>query len=90
MIIKTEKGLTNWEPNKKEITQTKLTINCISDNMLQLAIEKGYKLPCISIKHHYGKAAEFIAIYTKGIITRYEMNILRPDGLAEYMFGMEA
>jgi len=88
MIIKTEKGFENWELNKKEITSKKLSTNCISDDMLQLAIEKGYKLPDISIKRFYGQAAEFIAIYTKGIITRYEMNILRPDGLAEYMFGM--
>ena len=88
MIIKTEKGFENWELNKKEITSKKLSINCISDDMLQLAIEKGYKLPSISIKRFYGQAAEFIVIYTKGVITRYEMNILRPDGLAEYMFGM--
>lgn len=74
---------------KKEITQKKLTINTINDDMLQFAINKGYKLPSISIKRFYGQSAEFIAIYTKGIITRYEMNILKSNGLTEYMFGME-
>lgn len=37
-----------------------LTINCLSDDMCKMAIEKGFHLPCVSITHYYGNGAKFV------------------------------
>lgn len=65
----------------KEITKRKLTINCLSDNMVNCAIEKGFMLPVVSVKHHYGKPAEFIENYKDGTITDYILNIFNRNKL---------
>ena len=60
---------------KKVIAQRKLTINCLSDDMIKCATEKGFKIPIVSIKHHYNKIAIFVENYMNNIVQSYELRI---------------
>jgi len=53
----------------------KLHINCINDNMIQFAINKGYKIPASSIKSYYGKMATFVINYKNNVIFNYEFEV---------------
>jgi len=75
---------------KIEITMKKLSINSINDDMLKFAENKGYKLPCVSIKHHYGKAAQFIVNYFNGNIIDYEMIVLGKNEKSESIYLIPA
>jgi hypothetical protein len=60
---------------EKETINRKLSINCLSDNMIKCAIEKGYRIPVVSIKHHYNKAGTFIENYINNTIQSYELRV---------------
>lgn len=75
---------------KKVIKFKKLFVNCLSDKMLQCAIEKGFKIPCISIASHYGKQANFYINYENGEIFNYELNVLDKKGNAESIYMIPA
>jgi len=75
---------------EKIIKLKKLSINCLSDDMLKCAIEKGFKIPCISITKHYGKQANFYINYKKGHIFNYELNVLDKKGKAEAIYLIPA
>ena len=67
-----------------------LTINCLSDDMLQCAIKKGFKIPCVSISHYYGKPAIFAENYDKeGNIKDYTLTIYRDNNKFAAMYCME-
>lgn len=75
----------------------KLTINSINDDMLKFVVGKGYKLPCVSIKQHYGKSAEFIINFENDNIINYEMNVFRDklidnkvNNIADYIYLIPA
>lgn len=72
------------------IINKKLSINYLSDDMLKCAIEKGYKIPCVSIKHHYGKPAIFIQEYENGKVINNELQVMRKDGFADAIYCMNA
>ena len=61
------------------VKSKKLLINCISDDMLRCATEKGYKLPCVSIKQYYSMKAEFIIDFKDNGIKKYSMNVLNDN-----------
>jgi len=75
---------------EKIINLKKLAVNYLSDDMLQCAIEKGYKIPCISVKKHYGKPAIFYANYKNGKVQNYELNVLDEKGNNEEIYLIPA
>lgn len=57
-----------------EIIGKKLTVT-LNDDMLRCAVEMGYRIPCVSISHYYGKRGVFQIRYKDGQIIRYELDI---------------
>lgn len=68
------------------IDYKKLSINCISDNMLEFAIKEGYKVPSFSLKEYYGKPAQFFINYKNGIIDNYEFAVMNKNGKPKIIF----
>ena len=57
-----------------------LAINDLNPDMINVALRYGYKIPCVSVSHHYGKSALFIE-NTSG----YEVDIYEHDALVNGM-----
>jgi hypothetical protein len=72
----------------REIVQKKLTVNCLSDDMIRCAQEKGYKMPCVSIAQHYRKSAIFVINYKENIISNFELIIYGNKGKMDTMYLM--
>lgn len=65
--------------HKTDFTQKKrsLSINDLNPDMINCALEHGYKMPCVSVSHHFGKSAEFIE-NTDG---NFELDIFKHNAL---------
>ena len=80
--------MTNTSQLKEKRT---LEINCLSDDMLQCAIEKGFRIPVVSISHYYGKQAKFIEEYNKtGVISGYVLEVYNKNNKIVAIYLMEA
>ena len=64
---------------KTDFTQRKrsLSINDLNPDMIKCAIEHGYKMPCVSVSHHFGKSAIFI----ENNDGNFELDIFKHDAL---------
>ena len=73
--------------NESKIFKKTLSINCLSDDMLKCAAEKGYRTPCINIKQYYNNPAKFIINFKDNLPLNYELEISDNNGkfLALYL-----
>jgi hypothetical protein len=88
MYVQDENGnIQEFKGLGKEIIDRKLTIY-LNDNMIEFAKEKGFKMPCVSIRQHYGKEAVFTIEYKDNVPKNYELRVLGKNGLAEAIYLM--
>lgn len=59
---------------KREMVRKRLTV-ILNDDMMKCAVEMGYKIPCVSISHYYGKKGIFKIDFKNGEPIRYELDI---------------
>lgn len=58
----------------KEINSKRLTV-ILNDDMMKCAVEKGYKIPCVSISHYYGNVGVFKITYKDNLPDKYELEV---------------